>query len=129
MKKAGIIDLFGVLIMAEGENTSVIEAAKEFKERGGKIFILSNSDVTLAPRYIEGFSFITELFDKFYYSGQTGFIKPDPRAFELILKENDLLPEECIYFDDSAKNVVAAASLGIESYLYESPEQVREKIL
>lgn len=129
MKKAAIIDLFGVLIIAEGENTTVIEAVKEFKRRGGQIFILSNSDVSLAPRYIEGFPFITQVFDKFYYSGQTGFIKPDARAFELILKENNLSPEECIYFDDNAKNVAAAESLGIESYLFESPEQVREKIL
>ena len=64
--------------------------------------------------------------DKLYFSSDTGLAKPDPRAFEIVLKENNLKPEEVIYFDDSKNNVAAAEALGIESHLYTTPERVRE---
>ena len=67
-------------------------------------------------------------FDKFYYSGATGFMKPDPRCYELILQENNLAATDVVYFDDNEKHVAAANIVGIASYLFAGPEQVREKV-
>ena len=61
-------------------------------------------------------------------SFNTGFIKPDRRAWELILSENNLAPGECIYFDDKEKNVLAAESVGIKSFLFTGEEDM-EKII
>ena len=45
-----------------------------------------------------------------------------------MLKENDLKPEECIYFDDQEKNLKAAESIGIKSFMF-MDEVAVEKIV
>lgn len=69
------------------------------------------------------------MFDKVYYSWQTGFMKPSAEAYLNVLNENNLKPEEVIYFDDSEENIKIANSLGIKSFLFKSAEDVKEKIL
>ena len=113
---------------AEKENTEMVTLARDLKAKGMRLFILSNNLRERSAYYDKHFPFLKELFEKEYYSWQTGFVKPDPRCFETILKENDLKAEDCIYFDDSEKNVAAAQALGIESHIFASAEDTRDKI-
>jgi len=128
MKKAVIFDSWGVLQDGQGPNTALIEIVKILKEKGLLLFVLSNANETQAAENEPVTSTFKDLFTKFYYSFETGFHKPEPGAFTVILKENALSPEECVYFDDSMENVDAANSLGIESYFYTGHELVREKL-
>jgi HAD superfamily hydrolase (TIGR01509 family) len=114
---------------AETENTEMVTLARELKEKGARLFILSNNLRERSAYYDEHFQFLNELFEKEYYSWVTGFIKPDPRCYETLLKENNLKPEECMYFDDSEENVAVAKELGIESHVYDSPAQVRKLVV
>ncbi len=104
---------------AESENKELVNVAKDLKSRGLKLIILSNNLRERTGYYYQKFPQLFKLFDKTYFSWQTGFIKPDKRGFNLLLSENNLKPEECIYFDDSQNNVEFAKSLGFESYLYD----------
>lgn len=113
---------------SEKENREMIEIAEELKRKGIALFILSNNLRERAKYYKEQFSFLNTLFEKVYYSWQTGFIKPDRRAYQLILEENNLRPEECLYFDDSQTNVDVATALGIESYLFVGSADVKQKL-
>lgn len=113
---------------AEKENTEMVALARELKGRGLRLFILSNNLRERSAYYDTHFLFLKELFEKQYYSWQTGFIKPDTRCFETVLNENNLEAGECIYFDDSEKNVAVAQSLGVESYLFEGPEATKSKL-
>ena len=128
MKKAVIFDYYGVLVNHGQVNDLLVAAIRELKAKGLKLFLISNADQALAAEHPQEFPARDELFDKCYYSWQTGFMKDDPRAFEPILKENNLKPDECVYFDDSKKNIEVAQSLGIESYLFEGPAQVLSKL-
>lgn len=112
---------------AEQENAEMVALARELKAKGVRLFILSNNLRERSAYYDTHFPFLRELFEKQYYSWQTGFIKPDMRCFETVLAENNLKPEECLFFDDSEKNVAVANSLGIENYVFEGPDQVRSK--
>ena len=109
---------------AENQNEKLIEFAKTIKDKGIKLFVLSNNLKERSAYYDVHFPFIDEVFDKTYYSWQTGLVKPDTRAYELILQENNLKPEDCLYFDDSEKNVEAAKSLGINAFTFTNPEDV-----
>ena len=113
---------------AETDIPKMLELAENMKKQGLKIFILSNNLRERAHFYEETFSFLKTLPEKVYYSWQTGFVKPDERAYELILKENNLLPEECLYFDDSEKNVEVANSLGIKSYKFNDLKTLKEQL-
>ena len=103
----------------------MIELAKELKHKGVKMFILSNNFIERANHYKKTFPFLEEIFDKIYYSWQTGFVKPAPEAYKKLLVDNNLKPEECIYFDDSKENIKVAEGLGIKSSLFEGVQYAR----
>lgn len=112
---------------AEKAIPELIEMARQMKAKGFKLFILSDNFMERAAYYGKNFPFLN-IFDKVYYSWQTGFVKPDPEAFKNLLSENNLKPEECIYFDDSAENIEAADSLGIKAFLFEGTERVKSML-
>lgn len=64
--------------------------------------------------------------DKVYFSWQTGFIKPDKKAWELVLEENKLKPEEVLFCDGQEKNIKTADGLGIKTHLYEGHEKLKK---
>lgn len=109
----------------EKENKELVDIAKKIKEKGIKLFILSNNFQRRAEFYKKAFPFLDEIFDGIYYSWQTGLLKPSTKALEKILEENNLQSKNCLYFDDSEKNMTTAQSLGIESYIYDQKETVK----
>lgn len=100
-------------------NEELVEIARKLQNKGHKLIIMSNNFRERAEYYAKTFKFLDELFEKVYYSWQTGFVKPDVRAFKQIFDDFKLQPSDCIYFDDSEKNVQLAKSLGIESYIFD----------
>jgi len=58
---------------------------------------------------------LDDLFLKAYYSHSFGHRKPHPESFELILKENNLAPEETLFIDDSAQHVEGARKAGLHA--------------
>lgn len=109
----------------EHEVAEMLELTKELKANNLKVFILSNNFWERAEYYKNNFSFakLKDVADKIYFSFETGFIKPDPKAWQNILDENSLNPEECVYFDNSPNNIKSAKALGIKSFLFENPEK------
>ena len=93
-----------------------------------KIFLLSNTNEIhikafrkkIGEKQWEAFS---SLFDKMYLSHQIGFRKPGKEAFQIILEENKLKPNEVFFIDDSPQHIEAAKKLGIHChYLVEGVE-------
>ena len=112
---------------AEVKSDKMIVFAKYLRERGIKVFILSNNFKERADYYNQ-YPWMREAVDSVYFSWQTGFLKPDVRAWEHILSVNNLKGEECIYFDDQEKNLKAAESIGIKSFKFSNEEEL-EKIV
>ena len=93
-----------------------------------KIFLLSNTNEIhikafrkkIGEKQWEAFS---SLFDKMYLSHQIGFRKPGKEAFQIILEENKLKPNEVFFIDDSPQHIEAAKKLGLHChYLVEGVE-------
>jgi len=55
------------------------------------------------------------LFEKTYYSHTSHMKKPDIQFYELIIKENNLMPQDTLFIDDSAENISAASTLGLQT--------------
>lgn len=66
------------------------------------------------------------LFDELVLSGEVGFIKPDPRIYELAAARLGVLPEECVFVDDLEHNVIAAREVGMEAAQYHSASQITQ---
>lgn len=110
---------------AETLSEKMINFAKSLREKGIKVFILSNNFKERAE-YYGHYSWIHDAVDKVYFSWQTGFVKPDPKAWQVVLSENNLNGEDCIYFDDQQKNLDAAESAGIKSYMFTTEAELEE---
>jgi len=106
----------------------VLKYTKELRKKGVKVFILSRNFRERTEYYRRNFPEIFKNIDKAYFSWETGLIKPDPKAYTAILEENNLKPEECVYFDDLEENIKSAESLHIKAYKYEGLEKTKEII-
>jgi FMN phosphatase YigB (HAD superfamily) len=90
-------EFFDFWLRDEKEIPEMIKLVEELKNKGMKIFILSNNFMERADYYDKNFPILKEITDKIYYSWRTGFVIPNEEAYKLILSENSLKPEECVY--------------------------------
>ncbi|MDO8563406.1 MAG: HAD family phosphatase [Nanoarchaeota archaeon] len=109
---------------AEKENKTMVDYVLKLKKKGYKIFALSNNFRERTDYYAQNFKFLNKVFDGVYYSWQTGFAKPDERAYRMILDDNGLKASDCFYFDDSDKNVESAKKLGINAFKFKNLDEI-----
>ncbi|MBI2057895.1 MAG: HAD family phosphatase [Candidatus Yanofskybacteria bacterium] len=121
-------EFFNFWFSAEKEAPEMTKFARELKNRGVKIFILSNNFIERTAFYEKNFPFLKEIADKIYYSWQTGFVKPSKEAYLKLLTENNLKPEECLYFDDSKENTEIASELGIKSHVFKNTAELESEL-
>ena len=76
-----------------------------------RVACLSNTNALHWARFPE----LPELFDSIFASHLTGFLKPDPEAFEHVLRQLEVRAEAVWFFDDLLPNVEAARKLGIRA--------------
>lgn len=80
-----------------------------------RLFLLSNTDDIhincLAQRDGIALARFESLFEKVYYSQRTGYRKPEPEIFELVLRENGLIPSQTLFVDDIRENAEAAGKI------------------
>jgi len=94
---------------------------QQLKNIGYQTFLLSNTNaihyekLKLLLREQYGLDSLRSYFDKEYYSHLTGVYKPAVAAYQMVLAEARLLPEQVVFIDDDLNNVKAAATLGIEA--------------
>ncbi|MDB5188128.1 MAG: glucose-phosphatase [Candidatus Kaiserbacteria bacterium] len=112
---------------AETPSEEMIALAKELKGRGIKIVTLSNN-FKERTEYYGHYPWMNDVMDKTYFSWQTGLVKPDVEAWNLVLKDLSLDASECIYFDDQEKNLKAAESIAIKAYMFTNPKDTKVQI-
>jgi HAD superfamily hydrolase (TIGR01509 family) len=68
-----------------------------------------------------------ELFDELSFSCELGKNKPEPEIYEICLSRLGLLPNECLFVDDSLENVEGAIKVGIHAIHFKTfPEFLQE---
>lgn len=112
---------------AETVSREMVNFAKELKDRGVRVFVLSNNFKERAE-YYGHYPWMHEAIDKAYFSWQSGLVKPNPKAWQLVLDENNLVPHECLYFDDQEKNIKAAESVGITSFAFTNEAELKRVV-
>jgi epoxide hydrolase-like predicted phosphatase len=82
-----------------------------------KLGLLSNTNELHSAAVIRT-SPVFPLFDAVALSHEIHAQKPDARIFDVVLDQLGLIAEECVYIDDSAENVAAAAALEFHAVHY-----------
>ncbi len=98
-----------------------IELLQKLKEKY-RLFVLSNTNdihvlaFNAIVQQVSGKEDLAAFFDKVYYSHELRMRKPQPAIYSHVLKENDLKPSETLFLDDRYDNIMAAESLGIQTF-------------
>lgn len=117
-----------MLLETPAENIEILKGAK----RNYRTFLLSNTNKIHVQHYNAvlkrkfGITGFVELFEKIYYSHMTGIRKPDRRIFELISKENEIVPEETLFIDDTLPHIETAAALGWQTFHLKTPYTLKD---
>lgn len=95
-----------------------LEALREARLRGYKIYMLSNTNPIMWHGFIadefprSGGHPMDWYFDGTVTSFEAGVCKPDAKIFDYACRKLCIKPEETLFFDDSAANCAAAEALG-----------------
>ena len=101
---------------------------KELKERGYRIYILSNwSKPAYDACQNTALSFLP-LVDGVVFSYRELMIKPNKKIYELICNRYDINPAEAVFIDDTEKNITAAREYGLHGIHFTSYEQGRAEL-
>ncbi len=99
------------------EIEGMTELVKTLKERGVKLYLLSNISNAFAE-HISDFPLLS-LFDGIICSAVYKAAKPDPRLYEILISRYKLATSSCVFIDDRKDNLDAAAQFGITPYLFD----------
>ena len=64
---------------------------------------------------------VDDLFDVVVDSCMVGMRKPDPRIYQLVLDELDVVAEQAVFCDDHPGNVAGAERVGMHALLVTEP--------
>lgn len=89
--------------------------------------ILSDTDPLHWPYCQKQFPFL-KLFTRPTLSYQTGFLKPDPRCYELAARNTATTAEFCLFIDDRENNVSGARKAGMTALRFSGLESLRREL-
>ena len=94
----------------------------QLKAAGVPLYAITNfaSDTLVEAK--AAYPFLAHSFIDIVVSGDEKVLKPDPAIYHVLLKRQDLLASDCVFIDDSQKNVDAAAKLGFHALHFTSPD-------
>jgi glucose-1-phosphatase len=113
---------FNAILIGEIEETvRLLEAVR------GRLpcYAISNTNPAHVAHMARAFPGLLPRFTRVFASHQIGHRKPQPAAFEHVLRAIGLPAPEVLLFDDLQANVDAALALGLQAVLVRSPQDVR----
>jgi len=99
----------------------IIELLPDIKGAGHGLFYLSNIHREIRDCILAEHEYF-KLFDGGIFSCDVKVIKPSPEIYRHLIGKYQLIPSECIFFDDMEANVSAAEKEGIKGVLFTTAE-------
>lgn len=100
--------------MLGGEIPGTADILRRLKTSGVPVHAISNWSAETFPRAKNIYPFLG-LFDVLVVSGTEKLVKPKAAIFQRFLERAGVRAEECIFIDDNAANIAAAAALGFHT--------------
>ena len=116
-------DDFAGIVKLRSTSIPLIEGLKKAHYR---ILVLSNYSKSAVDNNKNEMVFL-DYVDGGILSYMDHVIKPDRDIYELLIKRYDLVPDKCVFVDDTEKNVTGARNAGIKAIHYQSLEQMMDE--
>ena len=104
-----------------------VELLQELRDRGHRIFCLSNICTEIYQHVAARYPFFRE-FEDVIVSAEVKLAKPDPEIFRYMLQRFGIRPEQTLFIDDMPANVQSAARLGIRTVRFTEISDCRRAI-
>jgi 2-haloacid dehalogenase len=114
--------------MLAGAIEDTVAILEELRGAGCELHALTNWSAETFPHARARFAFLDH-FATILVSGEERLIKPDPRIFALLLERIGHPAQACVFIDDNAHNIAAAAALGLDAIRFEDPPQLRLELV
>jgi epoxide hydrolase-like predicted phosphatase len=108
--------------LIEGTRDVIQELSKKYK-----IYFLSDNVKERVEKINARYNFI-DWFEDGVFSHEVGVRKPNPQIYKIALKKADVTPQEAVFIDDKPHFLPPAKEMGIRTFLFESPEKLREDL-
>ncbi len=104
-----------------------IDTLKKLKSDGKRLAILTSRTSHEVKHLLDENHRLNKWIEKIYHTGNSKYLKPDPRVFDQILENFNVKPYETIYIGDSLGDAISARGAGIHFIaLLESGLRTRE---
>jgi len=94
---------------------------ERLRARGLAIHAITNWSAETWPAGVAAHPRLATAFGVTVVSGREGVIKPDPRIFAALCDRAGLAPAECLFIDDSPRNVAGARDFGMQAEHFTAP--------
>jgi epoxide hydrolase-like predicted phosphatase len=124
-------DLLWPQVCAESKvlHPECLDLLSELKQSGKyRVATLNNESRELNEHRLNAFK-LRSLFDYFICSGYVHEMKPAAGIYKAAIDISGFAAETALFIDDKAENCKAAAALGMETIVFESPVQLRGALL
>jgi putative hydrolase of the HAD superfamily len=101
---------------------------KELKDRGYRVFILSNWSEPTYHACLDNELDFLPLVDGAVFSFQEHVIKPNKKIFEIICERYDINPNAAVFLDDNEANVISSREFGLHTIHFKNYEQGRAEL-
>lgn len=108
-------------------NDYAIPWIRELKEKGYRVLFLSNFSESARIACADALDFLPYM-DGGILSYEDKVVKPMPEIYRLLIDRYHLIPEECVFLDDTQINLTAASKFGIHTIRFENQKQAIEEL-
>ena len=103
------------------------EIVRDLRAAGVPMVGLTNWSDELYYGYAAGRFEVLDLLDDVVVSGEVKVAKPDPRAYEIAAERIGHPLDRLVFVDDNARNIEAAATLGMDAILFTGAAGLRSR--
>ncbi|TLP46007.1 HAD family phosphatase [Cohaesibacter sp. CAU 1516] len=100
---------------------------ERLEEQGVPLYAITNFAADTFAEAQERFPTL-RAFRDIVISGEEKVIKPDPVIYQRLLERNGLEAADCLFIDDSEKNVAGARAVGMHAHHFRSPYWLAEDL-
>ncbi len=101
---------------------------KELKDRGYRVYYLSNYSYHMYEGSEHILKKFLDLMDGGVFSCEAKMIKPEAGIYDKLLDDYGLKAEECVFMDDNPQNVEGARKRGIHGILFTDYDETKQKL-
>jgi 2-haloacid dehalogenase len=110
--------------MVPGAISGSVDILEALHTKGVPLYAITNWNQDKFRETKLRFPFLN-LFRDIVVSGDEKLIKPDAAIYEMCLKRNKLVAADCLFIDDSVKNVRGAEAVGMKAHHFTSPDALK----